>query len=47
MLEDVPPFRKGGQGGFEAMLPYNNKLQLLSRSFINNMTDAEKLLWSK
>jgi very-short-patch-repair endonuclease len=29
------------------MLPYNNKLKPFSRSLRSNMTDAEKLLWSK
>ena len=29
------------------MLPYNNKLKLFSRSLRSNMTDAEKLVWSK
>jgi very-short-patch-repair endonuclease len=29
------------------MLPYNNKLKPFSRSLRSNMTDAERLLWSK
>ena len=29
------------------MLPYNAKLKSFSRELRNNMTDAEKLLWSK
>ena len=29
------------------MLPYNNKLKPFSRSPRSDMTDAEKLLWSK
>jgi very-short-patch-repair endonuclease len=29
------------------MLPYNNKLKPFSRSLRSDMTDAEKLLWSK
>ncbi|MDH4027725.1 MAG: endonuclease domain-containing protein [Nitrospirota bacterium] len=28
------------------MLPYNKKLKQLSRNLRNNMTDAERLLWS-
>ena len=51
MLNDVPPFRKGGQGGFEdswaTMLSYNKRLKPLSRRLRSNMTDAERLLWSK
>ncbi len=48
MLIVFPPFRKGGQGGFEgSMLPYNKKLKPLSGSLRNNMTDAERMLWSK
>jgi very-short-patch-repair endonuclease len=29
------------------MLNYNKKLKQFSRNLRNNMTDAEKLLWSK
>lgn len=29
------------------MLPYNKRLQKYSRELRNNMTEAEKLLWSK
>ena len=29
------------------MLPYNSKLKSFSRELRKNMTDAEKLLWSK
>ena len=51
MLNESPPLEKGGQGGFEntliAMLPYNKTLRPLSRSLRSNMTDAERLLWSK
>ena len=51
MLKEFPPFRKGGQGGFEdswaPMLSYNKRLKPLSRRLRSNMTDAERLLWSK
>ena len=47
-----PPLAKGGQGGFEdawqaTMLSYNKELKSFSRSLRSNMTDAERLLWSK
>jgi very-short-patch-repair endonuclease len=46
-----PPLEKGGRGDLKTrrapMLPYNNKLKPFSRSLRSNMTDAEKLLWSK
>jgi very-short-patch-repair endonuclease len=29
------------------MLPYNNRLKPISRNLRKNMTDAEKLLWSR
>jgi very-short-patch-repair endonuclease len=42
----VPPFEKGGTGGI-LLLPYNRDLKNLSRSLRNNMTAAERLLWSR
>ena len=46
-----PPLEKGGRGDLKirqaTMLPYNNKLKPFSRSLRRDMTDAEKLLWSK
>jgi very-short-patch-repair endonuclease len=38
--------KKGGQGGF-SMLNYNSKLKSNARSLRSNMTDAEKMLWSR
>ncbi|MDO9288121.1 MAG: endonuclease domain-containing protein, partial [Thermodesulfovibrionales bacterium] len=42
---------KGGRGDLKThqvtMIPYNKRLKPLSRSLRSNMTDAEKLLWSK
>jgi very-short-patch-repair endonuclease len=43
-----PTFLKGGSGGItKTMLFYNPKLKHISRQLRSNMTDAEKLLWSK
>jgi very-short-patch-repair endonuclease len=43
-----PAFLKGGTGGItKTMLFYNTKLKKLSYQLRLNMTDAEKLLWSK
>ena len=42
----LPPFPKGGRGGF-LMLPYNKNLKQLARELRKNMTDAERRLWSK
>jgi very-short-patch-repair endonuclease len=42
----IPPLAKGGEGGFY-MLLYNRNLKEYSRRLRKNMTDAEKLLWSK
>ena len=46
-----PPLEKGGRGDLKThkatMIPYNKRLKPLSRSLRSNMTDAEKLLWSK
>ena len=44
---NFPPFGKGGSGGIGIMLPYNKRLQKYSRELRKNMTEAEKLLWSK
>ncbi len=46
----IPPFAKGGQGGFheqDNMKPYNKNLKHPSRELRKNMTDAECLLWSR
>ena len=42
----VPPFVKGGQGGFALVRPYNHQLKGPSRKLRKQMTDAEQLLWS-
>ncbi len=46
-----PPLEKGGRGDLKTcqatMLSYNKRLKPLSRSLRSNMTDAERLLWSK
>ena len=41
-----PPLRKGGQGGFHTMLPFNRTLKAYARDLRKNMTDAENFLWS-
>ena len=39
---------KGGEGGFsEQMLSYDKQLKVLSQHLRKNMTDAEKLVWSR
>lgn len=46
-----PTLEKGGRGDLRTcqatMLPYNKRLKTLSRSLRSNMTDTERLLWSK
>jgi very-short-patch-repair endonuclease len=51
-LFNIPPFCKGGQGDLtipqkKTLLHYNQKLKASSRHLRKNMTEAEKLLWSK
>jgi very-short-patch-repair endonuclease len=41
------PFGKGGSRGILTMLQYGKHLKKYSRRLRNEMTDAEKLLWSK
>ena len=41
-----PPFLKGGAGGIK-MLPYNKDLKEHSRDLRRNITEAEKLIWSR
>jgi very-short-patch-repair endonuclease len=43
-----PPFVKGGQGdsGIE-VIPYNRSLKYVARTLRKNMTDSERLLWSR
>jgi very-short-patch-repair endonuclease len=41
------PFVKGDLEGFTALLNYNRGLKNFSRQLRSNMTDAERLLWSK
>ena len=41
-----PPFLKRGSGGIK-MLPYNKDLKEHSRDLRRNMTEAEKLIWSR
>jgi very-short-patch-repair endonuclease len=43
----IPPLIKGDQGGFLTMLQYGKHLKQFSRRLRNEMTDAERLLWSK
>lgn len=39
---------RGDRGMFKLnMLPYNKQLKIRARELRNNMTDAERLLWSK
>ena len=52
--KEIPPLAKGGRGDLLGrleksgnMLYYNEKLRKLSRELRKNMTDAEKLLWSR
>jgi very-short-patch-repair endonuclease len=51
MIRVIPPLEKGGRGDLKGlvstMFPYNKNLKQLSRNLRTNMTDAEKLLWSK
>ena len=42
----VPPFKKGGMGGFP-MLPYAKNLKPIARKLRSNQTDAEASLWQK
>jgi len=46
-----PPLEKGGRGDLKTrqatMLLYNKRLKPLAGSLRSDMTDAEKLLWSK
>jgi very-short-patch-repair endonuclease len=41
----ISPFAKGDKGDF--MLRYSNQLKTNSRKLRKNMTDAERLLWSR
>jgi very-short-patch-repair endonuclease len=44
----LPPFGKGGQGGFDAaMRTYARYLKLYARRLRANMTDAEQRLWHR
>ena len=44
----IPHFYKGGLGGMtKTMLFYNTRLKRISRQLRSNMTDAERLLWSR
>ena len=42
-----PSFVKRGEGRLLIMLLYNTKLKKYSQELRKNMTDAERLLWSK
>jgi very-short-patch-repair endonuclease len=45
---EYPTLAKGGEGGFyKNMLQYNKDLKTFSRQLRKDMTDAEKLLWSR
>ncbi len=47
-VDKCPHFFKGGTGGItKIMLFYNTELKQLSQQLRSNMTDAERLLWSK
>jgi very-short-patch-repair endonuclease len=46
----LPPFEKGGQGGFKKhrpMLKYNPKLKANARQLRQNFTDSEHVLWQR
>jgi very-short-patch-repair endonuclease len=44
----MPHFFKGGKGGLlKECFFYNTRLKQISRQLRSNMTDAEKLLWSR
>lgn len=48
MLENTfPSFVKRGEGRLLKILLYNTKLKKYSQELRKNMTDAERLLWSK
>ncbi len=47
MKRIYPPFAKGDKGGFFTMLQYGKHLKNFSRRLRSEMTDAERLLWSK
>ena len=45
-----PPFDKGGQGDFKMskrVLLYNSKLKGIARNLRTNMTQSERMLWSR
>ena len=45
-----PPLKKGGRGGFnlsKIMLKYNPRLKNIARNLRKNMTDSERILWSR
>ncbi len=41
------PFPKGGTGDLITMIRYNRKLKNTGRTLRKNMTDSERLLWSR
>ena len=50
----LPPLEKGGRGGIsqaaesrQHMLKYDEKLKQSARKLRSDMTDAERLLWSR
>ena len=50
----LPPLKKGGRGGFkkavesrQSMLKYNTNLKQPARKLRAELTDAERLLWSR
>ena len=54
MKAAIPPFAKGGPGGIssavesrQSMLKYNTSLKQPARKLRTDMTDAERLLWSR
>jgi very-short-patch-repair endonuclease len=50
-IEEPSPLKKGSIRGFSrsprAMLTYNGNLKKVSRQLRNNMTEAERLFWSR
>jgi hypothetical protein len=45
---NIPPFGKGGEGGFqEQVLSYDKQLKILPQHLRKNMTDAENMLRTK
>lgn len=47
-IKSTPPLCEGGRGDSETkMIPYNRSLKYVARTLRKNMTDSERLLWSR